>query len=143
MTSDVEHRLLRLERSNRRLRILVGAIAVAAGVAASVGRADAKPEHAPRLKVEQLELVDAEGVVRARLGVEDDGAASLTIIDPHAGTKATLTTLKSGSPGLVLRNADGKGQLIASVGEAGPTLVLCDPKGSAGASLSLLNKDGT
>ena len=143
MTSDLEHRLRRLEGSNRRLRLLVGTLAVAAGLAASVRSADAKPEHAPRLKVEQLELVDAAGAVRARLGVEEDGAASLTIIDPRAGTKAVLTTLKSGSPGLVLRNSDGKGQLIASVGDTGPALVLCDPKGSVGASLTLRNEDGT
>ena len=143
MSIDLEARVQRLESTNRRTRAGAALVAlVAVGVAA--GRsADARPDPAPKLTTQQLELVDAEGKVRGRLGVESDGAASLTLFDTGAGRKAVVTVDKSGNPALLLRNEAGKAQVIATLGAGGPVLDFCDKSGELGSAWSLLDSDGT
>jgi hypothetical protein len=143
MSATLEERLSRLEAANRRLRAGAFLVVLVGAVALGVGTSDAKPERAPTLKVERLEVVDADGRALGVFGIDENGGASLSVAKALDGPKAVLSVTKSGTPGLALRNAAGKAQLIASLGESGPALVLCDPKGDTLASLTSRNQDGT
>jgi hypothetical protein len=149
MTLNLEERVRRLEAAQRRWRAAAFVAVLAAGLLARVGTGEArpdrekKPERAPTLKVERLEVVDAEGNVRGEFGLDEHGGGRLWVTGAAAGAKAGLEVTKSGHPGLTLRNAAGKAQLIASLPDSGPLLVLADAEGQVAGSLSFRNENGT
>jgi hypothetical protein len=139
METALETRVRRLEAANRRARLALGVLLLAAAGAVAAGGAEAKPDPVTKLlRVEALELVQGDGQVRGRLRVED-GEATLSLIGAE-GRKAELTA--GDTTGLALRNSDGKAQLIASLSDAA-AIVLADPKGRAGSSWTFRNSDGT
>ena len=73
--SDLENRLRRLERQNRRLRLIVytGLVAVAGGVL----MAQARP--ARTIEAERFVVRDGAGNVRAEFGLNDDGMPRLAM----------------------------------------------------------------
>lgn len=139
-----EARLVRLEAQVRGLRLAVlglAAVAVALGVWASRLHTDGAqdptaqatqpaPEapSAPR----ELTVQDAEGRVRARLGVDGQGAAFLELVGPGQSGGARLASAESGAE-LELR--DGAARRVA-VGWA------ADASGADRARIELLDRAG-
>lgn len=133
---NVEDRLSALERSNRRLRSAVG---VALGLAAlATGFALLKPAAgSASLTVQELRLVDADGVERARLGAQSRGFG-LAVNDGLGRPRALLGTTEEGSP--QLRFASPEGQTLAELlvyAAGAPKLSLAQPGGADFFSVSL------
>jgi hypothetical protein len=143
VSTDLETRIFRLERQNRRHGALRGNLAGAGALVAAVRPVEADPPAATESRVSKLELVDSEGRVRARLGLDGEGKASLELLDPEGRPRAVLAAGEEGFPSLALRNAQGKAQLIASVREAKAALLLCDAAGQWGTSLTFRDENGT
>ena len=66
---DLQLRIERLERSNRRLKRVAAAVLLAAGAAVAMGQAS--PEKPKTLSAASFVVVDDEGRQRAVLGMED------------------------------------------------------------------------
>lgn len=148
MNKNLEERVARLEMGRRRWHgacvVLLVASVVAAMAPRTHARYDGKDATPGALRVSQLELVDAEGQVRARLGLDDDGDVKLLLFGGAGqGRRVELTAGPSSSPALVLRNDAGRGQWIASLPETGPALIFRDQAGQLLTSLTSKNSDGT
>ena len=100
------------------------AFAVAALVFAPSGHAAPAEQGAPPvLQAQRFELVDANGAVLARLGVESDGRQGLSVLDPTGQVRTSIGLAPNGSSTVVLRdfqsprlglstNVDGSAALI-------------------------------
>lgn len=161
-----EARLARLEAQVRGLRLAVlglAAVAIALGVWASRIQAAAQeqaaqaPPSAPEAPSAPRELTvqDAEGRVRARLGVDEAGAAYLELIGPGQSGGARLFSAEGGA-GLELRDGAARRVGLGWAADAGgadrATLELLDRAGvrraelvasDAVPALTLYNEHGT
>jgi hypothetical protein len=130
LTSDLIERLGRLEaqqaklqRSNRRLRMMTGAMLLFSG--AMVLMAQGTPQIADTLDARQFVLHDSSGKVRAALGMTDDGAVGLNLVDSKDRSRITLDVAANGTPGLDFFDQDGKMRATLAMG----------PDGNAGVGL--------
>ena len=134
--ATLEERMERLERENRRLK--VGMLAVVAVVAGLVCIAATEPV-AKVVRAERFEVVDAEGRVRAGLGLPAPPAAANL---PRAPYAVDALAVLDGSPGLTLRDEKGKTRAGLMVSDDGsPSLMLLDETGKARAML-VVDHDG-
>jgi hypothetical protein len=102
-------------------------VALLAALAAQRGGA-AAPEPAPVLRGSALELVDAQGTVRARMNVEEGGEVLLRLLDDKGQIRVKLGA-----------NAEGSALLLANdAGEPGIHLLARKD----GSGIRLANKDG-
>lgn len=139
-----EARLARLEAQVRGLRLAVlglAAVAVALGVWASrldaAAARDRAADEAPRAveapsAPRELTVQDAEGRVRARLGVDGQGAAFLELSGPGPSGGARLSAAESGA-GLELRDGAARRVGLGWAADAG---------GADRATLELLDRAG-
>jgi hypothetical protein len=142
-TGESNERLLRLElnlvelrRSNRRLRLVLAALALTGG--ALVTMAQAPSGVSESTEAHQFVLRDSSGRVRAALGTTPDGAVGLSLDDANGRTRITLDVEGNGSPGLDLYDQDGKRRAIIALGEQGtPGVGLYDAGGKLRASLDV------
>ncbi len=120
-----EVRLARLERGNRRLRLLFVAITLAVSVVLLTGQADRRVVVA-----EEFTLVNAAGQMRAAIWVCEDGTPCLKMVDNQGRGRIGLFFREDGSPAFQLH--DTAGQLRASLMLAGgtdPTIEFSDAQG--------------
>jgi hypothetical protein len=102
-------------------------VALLAALAAERGGA-AAPEPAPLLRGSALELVDAQGQIRARMNVEDSGEVVLRLLDEKGQIRVKLGA-----------NAEGSALLLANdAAEPGVHLLAR----AEGTGIRLANKDG-
>jgi hypothetical protein len=103
--------------------------ALIAALAAERGGA-AAPEPAAPLRASSLELVDAQGQIRAKLGVEEGGEVVLRLLDEKGDIRVKLGANAQGS-GLLLANdaAEPGIQLLARA--SGTGIRLADKDGRA------------
>jgi hypothetical protein len=115
--------------TTRRLAVCMTILNVAllAALVASRGGATA-PEPAPVLRGSALELVDAQGQVRARMNVEESGEVVLRMLDDKGQIRVKLGA-----------NADGSALLLAN-DTAQPGVQVLAGKESTG--IRLANKSG-
>ncbi len=109
--ASVSRRLDRLERDNRRWKVL--AVAALAGLCLVVLTGAGGGKVAGEIRARSFALVDAGGKNRAVLAMGDDGAPTLAAYDADGKRRLALgLTLKNykGTPGLWL--ADGEGEVI-------------------------------
>jgi hypothetical protein len=100
-TVDLAARIAFLEHRQRFLPALT-ALALASVVAAATGFA----RHGPGvIQAERIELVDAQGAIRAALGTDTTGV-SLTVYDKRGRVTASLQL--NGEPRLTVRDAGGR-----------------------------------
>ncbi len=122
---DLEQRLVRLERANRRMKRIGALVLMVAAAVVLSGAADGK--DLPDLEVGSLTLKDKDGKTRALLGASADGAVGLLLTDKDGKTRAYLVVEANGSPVLALTDKDGKRRASLYVGVDGsPALVLYD-----------------
>ena len=145
---DLEQRLARLERGNRRMKRIGALVLVVAGAALLSGQA--KGKDLPDLEVGSLTLRDKDGRRRAVLSARADGPVRLALIDKEgkalagfimgefaavflsdkAGTmRVKLGLAPDGSPALILSDKDGRPRAGIDVLAGSPTLTLYDANG--------------
>ncbi len=134
---DLEQRLVRLERANRRMKRIGALVLMVAAAVVLSGAANGK--DLPDLEVGSLTLKDKDGKPRAALGASADGAVGLLLSDKAGKTRAHLVVGVDGSPVLALYDKDGKvrASLYVGVASSGPGW---PQTGSPG--LDLYDKDG-
>ncbi|HUT75989.1 MAG TPA: hypothetical protein VM221_14275 [Armatimonadota bacterium] len=146
--ANVIGRLERLERQNRRLRW--GGVAVAALLGGLLVMGATSP---PIVEAERFVVRDAEGTVRAVLGVPDEGlsktlkldqrGALLALYNTHGKVRTVLSIGPEGPervevPRLEMMDATGGPRVDLNVGSLGPRLLLADERTIARVGLSLL-----
>ena len=102
---DLEQRLARLERGNRRMKRIGTLVLLAAGVVLLSGQA--KGKALPDLEVRSLTLKDTDGKARARMDAIADGTVGLVLLDKDGKARAELTVDTDGAPGLALFDKTG------------------------------------
>ena len=105
-------RLDRLERENRRLKLL-GALALLGLAALTLMGQTAPTPVANTLEAERFVLRDGAGNVRASLGLRPDGTAALALADDTQRERLVLSVTAPGLAGLDL--SDRAGQLRAGL----------------------------
>ncbi|HWC65600.1 MAG TPA: hypothetical protein VG777_05925 [Thermoanaerobaculia bacterium] len=94
-SSDLEKRVARLERENRRFRVAAAATAVAAG---ALLIAAAKPAPRQRLvTATELRLIDPTGAIRGTMSADRTGA-QLLLKDTGGKSRARLRVADDGTP---------------------------------------------
>jgi len=142
-TGDLIERLSRLElqqaklqRSNKHLRMMTGAIMLLCGALITMAQtSSAVPDT---LEAQQFLLRDSSGKLRGAMGVTSDGSVGLNLEDSNGRTRLTVDIAASGTPGLDLFDQEGKMRATMALGAAGePGLGLYDPNGHLRASLDI------
>ncbi len=96
------------------------------------------PRVAESLDARQFVLHDSSGKVRGALGLTDDGAVGLNLVDAKDKTRMTLDIPSNGTPGLDFFDQDGKLRATFALGPDGtPGLGLYDPEGHLRTSLDV------
>ncbi len=133
---DLEQRLVRLERANRRMKRIGALVLMVAAAVVLSGAANGK--DLSDLEVGSLTLKDKDGKTRAALGVSACGAVGLLLTDKAGKTRAHLVVEANGSPVLALTDKDGKTRAHLYVGVDGsPVLALSDKDGQTMAQAAL------
>lgn len=136
MTADLtslSSRLERLERSNRRAH-RVATLAVLALVALPTLSFFTRPQEAATdqpldvVRGSAIELVDAAGKVRGRLGFDKDGGPELRFFDANAKVRLRMGIHKDAEPIITLVDEDDKNRL-ALVYDGNPHFVISRPGG--------------
>jgi len=133
--SCLERRQARLQRSNRRLGSVTGAMLLLTGAAILMGLTGKQPQT---IEAEQFVLRDTEGTVRGALGITPDGAVGLNLADTTGHTRITLDLAANGSPGLDFYDPQGKPRATFALGPTGtPGLGLYDASDKLRTSLDV------
>ena len=132
----MEVKLSDLQRSNRRLKAMLGALVLVGG--GLIAMAQASPSATDVSQAREFLLRDDSGRVRAVLGTSPDGAVGFSLDDANGQTRVTLAVDRNGSPGLDLFDQSGKRRAIISLGQHGePGAGLYDAQGKLRTSLDI------
>ena len=132
---DLERRLLSLERSNRRLRLAVGALSTFA-LLATVGWRSAPTPPADLLRVRRLQVMGRNGTaeIELRADAPNDGG-SIVVSDAYGQPKAELSTQHRGAWLQIGETTDAAGQanfVKVYASSFGSTLTAHDATGAEG-----------
>lgn len=125
MEGSVLERLAKLERQNRRFKRAGLVAMVLAGATLLLGQAT--PQW--KVEAERFVLKDADGKVRAELGMAGHGPL-LALYDEDGARRAVFGIAERG-PGIFFLDAIQKRRVALGVVEKGPVLVLFDEHGNA------------
>lgn len=141
----VEERLADLERQARRMKALLAAMGMLAGLAVFLAAAPADRDVQVRsLKAQRIDLVDAEGKDLGFLGLSAEGSPSLVLRQGRttvslAASDATAQVEVSGGPNhwvsmeagtqTLVSLARGDGRVTIDVTDLDPTLAMVDGTG--------------
>jgi hypothetical protein len=135
--SRLEVQQAKLQRSNKHLRMMTGALMLLCGALFTMGEAGSwgVPDT---LEAQQFLLRDATGKLRGAMGVTSDGAVGFNLEDSSGRTRMTLDLAANGSPGLDFFDQDGKMRATVALGPAGdPGLGLYGEKGHLRTALDI------
>jgi len=138
---DLTERLKRLERkhaelqrTNRRMGSVMGALILLAGSLVLMG----ETRQPQSLDAEQFVLRTSDGKVRGAMGITPDGAVGLNLNDIKGQTRITLDVSADGAPGLDFYGPDGKLRATVALGPTGtPGMGLYDAAGKLRTSLDV------
>jgi len=134
--SRLESQQARLQRSNRHLRMMTGAMMLLCGAVIAMGQTSSVVPDT--VEAQQILLRDSSGKLRGAMGVLADGAVGLNFSDPSGRTRLTLDLAANGTPGLDLYDQDGKVRATVALGDAGePGVGLFGPNGNLRTSLDV------
>jgi len=94
----LERKQADLQRTNRRLGSVTGALLLMTGALVLMGQTGTRRSQI--LEAEQFVLVGSDGTVRGAMGITPDGAVGLNLTDVKGQTRITLDVEPDGSPGL-------------------------------------------
>lgn len=134
--SRLESQQAKLQRSNKHLRLMIGAVVLLCGGLLTMAATNsAVPDT---LEAQQFLLRDSSGKLRGAMGVLSDGAVGLNLSDPGGRTRLTVDLAANGTPGVDLYDQDGKIRATMALGDAGdPGLGLYGPNGHLRTSLDV------
>ena len=101
------------------------AIALCLLVAKAAAPGPGDPDAPPVLRVQKIELVDEQGVVRARLNTESNGEVMLQLMDQRGEIRVKLGASSEGS-GLILMNDLAQPGVHMLAKSAGAAVTLTD-----------------
>ncbi|MBI2391175.1 MAG: hypothetical protein HYV09_16415 [Deltaproteobacteria bacterium] len=127
---DLEARLSRLERDNRRLRRTLAALVVAASAPLLLAYVPAND----RIEAAELVVRDKGGAVRARVWVDEKGKTRLTLRDQD-GKSAVMLASGDGAS-LSLGDKEGKSSVVLSAASASKGVLVLENDGQPKAVLS-------
>jgi len=132
----LEQRQTDLQRTNRRLGSVTGALLLMTGALLLMGQTGTR--QAQSLEAEQFVLRGSDGKVPGAMGITPDGAVGLNLADVKGQTRITLDVAANGSPGLDFYDAQGKLRATFALGPTGtPGLGLYDTSGKLRTSLDV------
>jgi hypothetical protein len=142
-TGDLIERLTRLEqgqaelqRSNRRLRIAIGVVALTAS--ALVTMAQTSNTIGQSVDAQQFVLHDSNGKIRGGMGVMSDGSVGFDLEDSSGRPRLTADLTAGGFPGIDLYDQDGRLRATFALGPKGtPGFGLYDANGKLRTSLDV------
>lgn len=134
--SRLELEQAKLQRSNKRLRLMTGGLMLLCGALITMAQTNsAVPES---LEAQQFVLRDSAGKVRGAMSVLSDGAVGLNFDDSKGHTRLTMDLAANGTPGLDFFDQDGKLRATLAMGPAGePGLGLYGNNGHLRTSLDI------
>ena len=131
----LERKQADLQRTNRRLGSVMGALLLTTGALVLMGQTGRQPQS---LDAEQFVLLGPDGKVRGAMGITPDGAVGLNLDDVKGQTRITLDVAPNGSPGLDFYDPQGKLRATFALGPTGtPGLGLYDANGKLRTSLDV------
>jgi hypothetical protein len=132
----LERKQADLQRTNRRLGSVTGALLLVSGALALMGQTGTRQPQS--LEAEQFVLRGSDGRVRGAMGIAPDGAVGLNLADVKGQTRITLDVAADGSPGLDFYDPQGKLRATFALGLTGtPGLGLYDANGKLRTSLDV------
>jgi hypothetical protein len=133
--SRLESQQARLQRSNKHLRMMTGAMLLLCGALFTMAQTSTVTDT---VEAQQFLLRDSTGKLRGSMGVLSDGAVGLNLSDPNGRTRVTLDLASNGTPGVDLYDQNGKERATIALGDAGqPGLGLYGPDGHLRTSLDI------
>lgn len=141
----LDRRVTALEAQLDRLRTTVqlmgaggAAVLIAFAFVLFTGGGDDQSRVTQSLVAQEVVLRDADGIVRARLGMDADGRTQFSLSDRDARARIRLTVLPDGSPGITISDADARPRAVLGYLPDGTTsLVLADAQGTSRAVVGL------
>jgi hypothetical protein len=134
--NELERRQARLQVSNRRLKLVIGAMMLAGGALALM--AQAGTPLARSVDSQQFVLHDSNGKIRGGMGVLADGSVGLDLEDSTGRPRLTLDLTASGTPGIDFYDENGRVRATMALGPDGtPGLGLYDASGKLRTSLDV------
>ncbi len=132
----LERRQAELQRTNRRLGSLTGAMLLMTGALVLMGQTATRQPQS--LEAEQFVLRSSDGKVRGAMGITPDGAVGLNLNDLKGQSRITLDVATDGSPGMDFYDPEGKLRATFALGPTGtPGLGLYDASGKLRTSLDV------
>jgi hypothetical protein len=133
--SRLELEQARLQRSNKHLRMMTGAMMLLCGALFTMAQTSTV---ADTVEAQQFLLRDSSGKLRGSMGVLSDGAVGMNLSDTNGRTRITVDLASNGTPGVDLYDQDGKERATMALGDAGqPGLGLYGPDGHLRTSLDI------
>src|ERR1700722_3431653 len=133
--SRLESQQVKLQRSNKHLRMMTGAMLLLCGALFTMAQTSTVTDT---VEAQQFLLRDSTGKLRGSMGVLSDGAVGLNLSDPNGRTRVTLDLASNGTPGVDLYDQNGKERATIALGDAGqPGLGLYGPDGHLRTSLDI------
>jgi hypothetical protein len=133
--SRLELQQARLQRSNKNLRMMTGAMMLLCGALFTMAQTSTV---ADTVEAQQFLLRDSSGKLRGAMGVLSDGAVGLNLSDTAGRTRITVDLASNGTPGVDLYDQDGKVRATMALGDTGqPGIGLYGPNGHLRTSLDV------
>ncbi len=137
--SRLESQQAKLQRSNKHLRMMTGAMLLLCGALFTMAETSTVTDT---VEAQQFLLRDSSGKLRGSMGVLSDGAVGLNLSDPNGRTRITVDLASNGTPGVDLYDQDGKERATMALGDAGePGVGLYGPDGHLRTALDVPKKD--
>jgi hypothetical protein len=125
-----------LQRNNRRLGSVTGALLLLSGAVVLMGQTGTRQPQS--MEADQFVLRDSDGRVRGAMGITPDGAVGLNLADTKGQTRITLDVTADGLPGLDFYDPQGKLRATFALGPTGaPGLGLYDANGKLRTSVDV------
>ncbi len=138
---SVEARIERLERENRRLKLVGTVLLIIAAAFVLMGQtADAHVRSI--MMAERFALATEDGQVGAQLAYDKNGNPGFVLYDANQVPRAFMNFTADGTPGIELRNASNITQVVLGFdGKQDPIVALHDSTGQARAVVALDNAE--
>lgn len=137
MQDELEARVKKLERENRRVKVgALLALVLVGGVVCSGQTQTSEDKVLDTIKTRKLIVVDEAGKPRAALGITG-GDPGLFLYSEAEEVKVALALSSSTGPGLHLFGQTQKGNAVLAATPMGPALGLYDDAGTIRAGLSI------
>jgi hypothetical protein len=138
--SRLELQQARLQRSNKHLRMMTGAMVLICGALFTM--AETNSAVTDTLEAQQFLLRDSSGKLRGSMGVLSDGAVGFNLEDTSGRTRVAVDLASNGTPGMDLFDQDGKMRATIALGPAGePGVGLYGSDGHLRTALDAPKKD--